>query len=699
MFMSKIQEYHREKLAYVYLRQSTIAQVRHHQESTERQYALQDRALVLGWQPQSIKVLDGDLGISGTQSSNREDFKTLVADVSMNKVGAVFALEASRLSRSCTDWHRLLEICALTKTLIIDEDGCYDPADFNDQLLLGLKGTMSHAELHFIRARLQGGKLNKAKKGVLRFPLPVGLSWGDEDAIILDPNEEVRGAVSMVFKLFAETGSAYAVVQHFARKNLSFPKRSYGGIWDGKIIWGKLTHSRVLGVLKNPSYAGMYVYGRYRHSKKISTEGVIQSKIVITPRESWQVSIPDHHHAYITWETFLHNKVILQRNQTNSQENLLPGPAREGLALLQGMLLCGVCGSRLSIRYKGNGGIYPTYQCNARKRDGSSTTACISLQAPLIDKAISSKILHALTPAQIELALNSLRELEERRQTSNRQWQMKIERLRYETTLAQRRYEEVDPSNRLVASTLESRWNEGLLKLEQAQREFESYQQKETPPVTQEQQQSIQALANNLPSLWKATSTSAKDRKRILRILIKDITVEKLPPHKQAILHIRWQGGACENLFVDLPPRACDKVRYPSPVVAQIRELAQSLTDSQIVTTFNQRHILSATGKPFTPSMIKWVRYKHHILAPTLRLPHELTVQQAATKFGVSSYVVYYWLEIGLLNARRINKGSPIWISINESQEAALTSRVSQSTKIQKLKNPSFQTLTVRGAE
>src|SRR3989441_4205670 len=269
----KISEQQQSKPAYIYVRQSTLAQVRHHQESTERQYALRQKATELGWSESSIRILDRDLGISGAHTTGRTDFKTLVADVSMGQVGAVFALEASRLARSNADWHRLLELCALTTTLVIDEDGCYDPADFNDGLLLGLKGTMAQAELHFLHARLQGGKLNKAKKGELRFPLPVGFCYDEQGRIVPDADAEVRGAVAMVFRLFRETGSAYAVVHRFTEKGLRFPKRAYGGAWDGKIIWGRLSHSRVLGVLKNPSYAGIYVFGRYQYRRGIKLDG------------------------------------------------------------------------------------------------------------------------------------------------------------------------------------------------------------------------------------------------------------------------------------------------------------------------------------------------------------------------------------------------------------------------------------------
>ncbi|MGA2693606.1 MAG: recombinase family protein, partial [Opitutaceae bacterium] len=357
-----------QKTAYVYVRQSTMGQVRNHQESTERQYALKDKAISLGWPATSMRILDGDLGISGATSSGRDDFKKLVAEVSLGEVGAVFALEASRLARSNADWHRLIEICALTGTLIIDEDGCYNPADFNDGLLLGMKAQMSQAELHFLRVRLQGGKLNKAKKGELRFPLPVGLCYDDANAIVLEPDAEVRGAVEMLFATFRETGSAYAVAHAFALRGLRFPKRAYGGVWS---------------VLKNPAYAGVYAFGRYRCVKHILANGEFRSRTKAMPRSSWLVEIQNHHPGYISWDEHLHNLDMLERNRTNGEDTLLSGPAREGLALLQGLLICGVCGRRLTVRYKGNGGIYPVYECNGRKRAGRSRNSCMTVQCGL----------------------------------------------------------------------------------------------------------------------------------------------------------------------------------------------------------------------------------------------------------------------------------------------------------------------------
>jgi DNA invertase Pin-like site-specific DNA recombinase len=678
----KIKEHHRSKPAYIYLRQSTPNQVRHHQESTERQYALREMAVQLGWNESLIRTLDRDLGKTGTEMTGREDFKTLVADVSMGQVGAVFALEVSRLARSNLDWHRLLELCAFTGTLVIDEDGCYDPADFNDGLLLGLKGAMAQAELHFLHARLQGGKLNKAKKGELRFPVPVGFCYDEQGCIILDPDEEVRGAVGLVFRLFRETGTAFGVMQRFAESALRFPKRSYGGAWDGKILWGHLTHSRVLGILKNPCYAGMYVFGRYRYRREISAEGTVRKRIHAVAMADWRVTLKEHHEGYITLEQFVHNQERLKKNRTNGEGTLLAGPAREGLALLQGLLLCGTCGHALTVRYTGNGGIYPCYLCNRLRRDGVASKDCMSFRCDLLDAAIAEEVMKAMQPAEIELALAALQELETRDQTILRQWHMRLERAEYEAALAERRYQEVDPSQRLVAGTLERRWNDALLQIEDLKKQAAEFQRQEARVTTDEQRAKVLALATDLPRLWRAPTTQAKDRKRMLRLLIKDITIEKPPHPKQLLVHIRWQGGACSDICVHLPGNRADCVRYPTAVVDHVRQLAQGLSDREIADHLNHEGHISALGKPFTGSMIQWIRYRYEIPKAKLVRPEELTVQQVAERFRVNPNVVYYWIDRGVIQARRLNEGSPYWITLNEIDDQKLRDWVRQSCRI-----------------
>ena len=685
-----VQETHRQKLACIYLRQSTLKQVRQHQESTERQYALREKALQLGWPPERILILDHDLGISGTQMANRPDFKRLVAEVSLQKVGAVFALEASRLSRSDLDWHRLVDLCGWTDTLLIDEDGAYNPGDFNDRLLLGLKGTMSQAELHFLRVRLQGAKLTKARKGQLRFPLPVGFVYADPEGIVLDPDQEVQGAVRLVFTAFGQTASAYGVVQHFAEHQLLFPKRSYGGVWNGQLRWGRLNPGRVLGLLRNPAYTGAYVFGRYRTCKRFSPTGQMHHTVRPMPLADWQVNLPNQHPGYISWEEYLANQQRLAQNQTNGCPGATGSAAREEPALLQGLLVCGQCGRRLSPRYIGEHGSLVWYACNWRRRELAGKS-CWSVRGDRLDEAIAQRILSALLPAQVALALAALTEVEQRDHALDHQWQLKIQRAEYEGQLAQRRFEEVDPANRLVAATLEQRWEHALRQLEALRQQYRQYQEKQTPPLSPEQQTQVRLLANDLPRLWQTATTTAKDRKRILRLLLKDITLEKRPATHQAILHLRWQGGATEDLVIDLPLKAADRWRYPERLVNKVRQLAQQQTDQQIALALNQEGLQSAKGRAFTPSMIAWIRGKHRIPAPVLQQPGELTVRQLSQKFAVSQYVVYYWLQQGLVTARRPQPKGRIWITLTPQQEQELQTWVTSSERIAKSKTQEAQ--------
>jgi DNA invertase Pin-like site-specific DNA recombinase len=667
---SKITAQHHSKPAYVYLRQSTPGQVRHHQGSTERQYALKEKAEELGWSEPAIRILDGDLGLSGTQMAGREDFKTLVADVSMGQVGAVFALEASRLARSNLDWHRLLQLCALTQTLVIDEDGCYDPADFNDGLLLGLKGTMAQAELHFLRQRLQGGKINKAQKGQLRCPLPVGYYYDEQSCVIKDPDEEVRSAVDLVLVLFRETGSACAVVRRFRERRLRFPTRIREGAWNGKLVWRELNYRRMLSILQNPCYAGAYIFGRYQQRLEISAEGEVRKHVQIVAPPAWKVCLLEHHEGYITWDEYMKNVKRLEKNRPPREGTTLGGPPREGSALLQGLLLCGECGRGLRVHYRSQRDLAPLYQCVWLYREGMGGP-CMRFRADLLDAAITDEVLKALQPAELELALAAVRELEVRDQAMMRQWQMRLERAEYEAALAERRYQEVDPSNRLVAGTLERRWNDALLQLEDLKKQAAEFQQQEAHVITPEQREKLLALAQDLPRLWHAPSTEAKDRKRMLRLLVKDITVEISQP-RQLVAHIRWQGGACTEVGVQLPPHRADAVRYPAAVVDRVRHLAQSLLDAQIVDQLNQEGLLSALGKPFTVHMIRWIRHHHEIPAAQMKQPEELTVTKVAAHFGVNVNVVYYWIEHGLIQARRLTKGMPYWITITEADEQKL---------------------------
>lgn len=666
---SKIQSFHLQKTAFVYLRQSTMYQVMHNQESTERQYALSRKATDYGWSPSLVQVLDGDLGRSGSNTAGREDFKTLVAEVSMGKVGAIFVLEASRLSRSSADWNRLLELCSLTRTLIIDQDGCYDPAQFNDQLLLGLKGTMSQAELHLIRARLYGAKINKAKKGELRFPLPVGYVHDDLGNINFDPDAQVCHVIQMVFDLFKEKQSAYAVVQHFGRNGIKFPKRSYGGRWKGKLIWGKVTYERVLSILCNPFYAGVYTWGRYKSFKSINGQGEIVTKQRLLPMDQWPVMIKDHHCQYISFRDFENNRQQSQRNKTNSVTNPLSGPPREGMTLLQGLLYCGICGRRMTIRYTFRKQCAPTYECNWRKRQGLTHSSCFSFRAIVADPIIEKIVVDILTPSNLSIAINALNQIEKRNASMNRQCEMNIQRCQYQADLVQRRFEQVDPANRLVAASLEKSWNQELEKLAAAQKEYQDYlsrQEKEFPAAKKKE---ITALASRIPDLWNKT-TNIKDKKRIIRLLISDITVTRDNDKKNLMLNLRWQTGQTQQLSVGLPPSAPDKTRYPGEMVDRVRELTLRYgDDNKTVETLNSQGILSATGKPFTKDMIEWIRYKHKIDKPIIREEHEFTVPEVRKMFSVSMHMVYYWVSRKYVQIRRTPKRILIRITPDKQLE------------------------------
>ena len=436
-------------------------------------------------------------------------------------------------------------------------------------------------------------------------------------------------------------------------------------------------------MLKNPSYAGIYVFGRYQYRREINLDGEVRKRMQAVAMPDWRVSLQQHHEGYITLEEFVKNRERLQKNRTNGEETVLSGPAREGLALLQGLLLCGNCGHALTVRYRGNGGICPTYQCNLLRREGLATKSCMVFRCDLLDGVIAEEMLKALQPAELELALAALNELESRDQSILRQWQMRLERAEYEAALAERRYQEVDPANRLVAGTLERRWNDALVHLEDLKKEAAEFQRQEAHVATPEQKAQVLALARDLPRLWRAPTTQSKDRKRMLRLLIKDITVEKPGNQKQLLVHIRWQGGACSDVSVQLPLNIADRVRYPSPVVDKVRELARHLPDSEIADRLNREGQVSAKRLPYTVKIVQWIRCRYRIPPAELKRPEELTVRQVAERYGTSDQVVYYWIDHSVIRSRRITPGMPHWITLSDQDEQRLGEWVRRSRRIQ----------------
>jgi DNA invertase Pin-like site-specific DNA recombinase len=531
----KITSGHRERAALVYLRQSSMAQVRGHTESTRSQYALADKAAALGWARGDIEVIDTDLGISGKWGVAREGFTELVARVCSGDVGAIFGIEITRLARSSADVARLAEFARITGTLLIDPDGVYDPADVNDRVLLGFKGTMGEMELHVMAQRLQANKRAAAERGELRTPLPVGLVHDDAGDVVIDPDAEVQAAVRDVLAAFAACGSAYGVVAAFSGRR--FPLRAYGGAWAGQLRWGKLTHARVIGILKNPCYAGAYVHGRYSSRRTVEPDGTVHTGLIERPRAEWPVLIKDHHEGYITWPDYLANEARLAANRTSAGAR----PPREGCALCQGIIVCGSCGKPMRTNYHTDQ--RPAYECSSRA--GRLTTpTCRSVAAATIDDAVVRVLLDALTPEQVALALSAADEVAGRHQRVSRAAELAVERARYDAGRAERAFCAVEPENRLVARSLEARWEARLAALAEAGQALEAAQDA-LPPLPSRTE--LEKLAADLPGLWHSPATSNKDRKRLLRTVIADVTVLPEPDQAKVRIGIRWHTGATDD--------------------------------------------------------------------------------------------------------------------------------------------------------
>jgi DNA invertase Pin-like site-specific DNA recombinase len=667
---SKIRTAHLERRAVVYLRQSTANQIELHRESTERQYALADRALSLGWDKSQISVLDSDLGKSGQTTTGREDFHRLMAAVGLGEVGAVLALEASRFSRSQADWHKLLDICALTDTLVIDLDGIYDPNDFNDRVILGFKGTWSHTELHGMRLRLQGAKLNKAKKGELRCSPPTGYIYDPQGNLVLDPDEGVVAAIQLVFQKFRELGTAFKVMRYFCVNQIPLPRRRWRPGHIGTLHWGSANLSRITALLHNPTYTGTYVYGRRRSLNVIENGQIKKVKIQLLPQDEWKVVIYNAHEAYISWEEYLSNCERLKHNSPISLSDGSQGTPREGKALLQGLVICGKCGRRMSPRYHGTGGCRAAYECSqARKLDGSMGV-CWTVAAAAIDTAVEVHVLEAFSSEQIDISLAVLSELENQAAETDKTWQLRLERARYEASRAFRQYDATEPENRLVARTLEKRWNEKLQQLAELEEAYQTAHFVERLELTQAQRQQILQLANDIPTIWHASSTTNQERKEILGLLVKQIALTPIDtPKRSTRIQILWHTGAISELIATRPTNA-DKYRTPKEVIQLIEELAPGRTDTEIAGELNRRGLLNTTGRAFTKKGVAWLRWKYGIDKPLsdpivaksgVSQSGYYSTSALAEKLGVGIHTIYYWRDKGIIQAFQETDRSPWW--------------------------------------
>jgi DNA invertase Pin-like site-specific DNA recombinase len=628
----KVTAGHLKRDAYLYVRQSTMRQVFENTESTERQYALRQRAIALGWPSDKVIVIDSDLGQSGASATDRAGFQKLVAEVGMGRAGIVLGLEVSRLARNSADWHRLLEICALTDTLILDEDGLYDPAHFNDRLLLGLKGTMSEAELHVLRARLRGGILNKARRGDLHCGLPTGLIYDARGCMVLDPDRQVQETVRLLFQTFARTGTLRAAVKHFRQQGLLFPKRAAAGPRKGELLWVPLSVGRAGSVMHNPFYAGAYAFGRGRFRKQ--PDGRYRHEHL--PQDQWQVLIRDAHPGYISWQEYESNLQRLRASAKALSFERNAGPPREGPALLQGRVVCGLCGSRMHVHYniRRNGVRITNYVCAGRTRLFGDPL-CQSILGTSIDDGIGKLLVEAVTPMALELALAVQQEIAHRLEEADRLRHRQVERAQYEADLARRRYMQVDPANRLVADALESDWNLRLRALAEAHEEYQRRRAADRLVLDDAERQRILALAADFPAIWNDPNTPQRERKRMLGLLIEDVTLIK---QREITAAVRFRGGATTTLTLPRPLTPQQLRATHEPVRRQIDELLDEYTDAQVARILNEQQMRTGAGDTFDTVSVKWVRYSAKIKSLKERLLDAgwLTVKQVSARLELS---------------------------------------------------------------
>jgi DNA invertase Pin-like site-specific DNA recombinase len=712
---SKIQPTHTQRAACVYIRQSTPGQVEHNRESTARQYALADRASQLGWSKEQVVIIDDDLGLSGSSTDKRSGFARLTSEVALAHVGIVLGLEVSRLARNNADWYRLLELCGVTDTLIGDNDGVYHPALFNDRLLLGLKGTMSEAELHIIRARLDGGIRNKAARGELRRGLPVGLVWGQQDGeVLFHPDEAVTGAIRTVFERFAEFGSARRVWLWFRSEGLSFPLQHAPTGEPGPIRWVTPTYTALHHILTNPVYAGAYAYGKSRCERYVDKRGVVKKRMRHLPIAQWAVLIPDHHPGFIDWATFQANQARLDSN-TRPKPHQSGGAVREGSALLQGLATCGHCGRRLLTHYRGRNST-PGYHCARKDIVDGRGQYCLTIGGLAIEQAVANAFLEAVTPAAVEATMLSVQQLQANHDAALSQWRLEVERARYEAEQAERRYRTVEPENRLVARGLESEWENRLRDLAAAETELRRREQQRPNKLSPEQLQRIQMLGSDLRQVWTTTTTTDRDRKELLRTLLEEVIFDLKRAEGMAHLTLRWRGSAITLLDVPVPRFRPMGPRTDEDTISLLRRLAALYPDEVIAGILNRQGRKTATGERFTANQVGSLRRYRNI--PRFQPPPEpptgelVSIRKAAQILGMNTSSIHRWLADGFIAGDQVTPGAPWQIRITDKLRARIVQQappeylpmlettmklgVSRQTVLQRVKRGELEAVLVR---
>ena len=709
--LAKVKPNHTHRTAFIYIRQSSPTQVEYNRESTARQYALVEKARELGWSKEQVIVIDEDLGLTGSGFAERSGFARMAAEVALGRVGIVFGLEVSRVARNNADWYRLFDLCGITDTLIGDSDGIYHPTLFNYRLLLGLKGIMSEAELHILRARLEGGIRNKAARGELRRGLPVGFVWGEKDGEVrFHLDESVVSIIRTVFSKFTELGSVRKVWLWFRSEGLSFPLRAH---MKSEIRWVPPSYHTIHQVLTNPVYAGAYAYGKSHRECYVDNQGRLRKRTRLLPMAEWPVLLPEHHPGFIDWATFHANQARIDANE-HPRPHQAGGAVREGAALLQGLTTCGKCGRRLHTHYRGRN-VTPGYHCSGKDIVQGRGVYCLNIGGVQIDQAVVDAFLKALTPASLEATQLAVQQLEADHDAALRQWRLAVQRARYEAERAERQYRAVEPENRLVARGLETEWEKRLGDLAAAEAELERRERQRPRMLSEEEKKKILSLGSDLHKVWTAPTTADRDRKELLRTLLEEVIVTVDRPERRAHLTLRWRGGTLTELDLSLPRSQPHGPHTDEDTISLLRRLAVLYPDDVIAGILNRQERKTANGERFTANQVGSLRRYRNI--PRYEPPAEpptgelATIRQAAKILGVYTSTIHRWLNDGFIAGEQVTPGAPWQIRITDELRARFVEQappdylpmlettmklgVSRQTVLQRVKRGELQALLV----
>ncbi|HVH72571.1 MAG TPA: recombinase family protein [Candidatus Dormibacteraeota bacterium] len=667
---NKVKPNHIQRTAFIYIRQSTPTQVEYNRESTARQYALVEKASQLGWAKEQVIVIDEDLGVTGSGFVERSGFARLAAEVALGHVGIVFALEVSRVARNNADWYRLFDLCSITDTLVGDSDGLYHPALFNDRLVLGLKGIMAEAELHILRARLEGGIRNKAARGELRRGLPVGFVWGEQDGEVrFHPDESVGSIIRTVFSKFTELGSVRKVWLWLRSESLSFPTRKH---LKGEIRWVTPTYTAIHAVLTNPVYAGAYIYGKSHRERYVDDQGKLRKRTRLLPMADWPVLLTEHHPGYIDWATFQANQARIDSN-VHPEPHQAGGAVREGAALLQGLATCGKCGRRLHTHYTGKTAA-PGYHCAGKDIVSGRGVYCLNVGGVQIDQAVVDAFLKAMTPAALEATQLAIEQLEASHDAALGQWRLAVEHARYEAERAERQYRAVEPENRLVARGLETEWEKRLRDLVAAEAELERREKQRPRTLSEEEKKKIFSLGSDLKKVWTAPTTTDRDRKELLRTLLEEVIVSVNRAERRGHLTLRWRGGTLTECDLSLPRMKPRGLHTDEDTISLLRRLAVHYPDDVIAGILNRQERRTASGERFTALHVGSLRRYRNI--PRYEPPAEpptgevVPIRKAAEILGVYTSTIHRWLNDGFIAGEQVTAGAPWQIRITDELRA-----------------------------